>query len=74
MLGVLPFVEDPDLSWTNGSAVPQHLPKDKNLKLHFVFSYFHLYILLLYVSLYLDITKQIIKAFVPKMVANGDYH
>ena len=26
MLGVLPFVEDPDLSWTAGPAVPQHLP------------------------------------------------
>ena len=26
MLGVLPFVEDPDLSWTGGPAVPQLLP------------------------------------------------
>ena len=26
MLGVLPFVEDPDLSWTAGPAVPQLLP------------------------------------------------
>ena len=26
MLGVLPFGEDPDLSGTAGTAVPQHLP------------------------------------------------
>ena len=26
MLGVLPFVEDPDLSWTGGPAIPQLLP------------------------------------------------
>ena len=26
MLGVLSFVEDPDLSWTGGPAVPQLLP------------------------------------------------
>ena len=26
MLGVLPFVEDPDLSWSAAPALPQHLP------------------------------------------------
>jgi len=26
MLGVLPFIEDPDLSCTAGTVVPQHLP------------------------------------------------
>ena len=26
MLGVIPFVEDPDLSGTASPAVPQHLP------------------------------------------------
>ena len=29
MLGVLPFVEDPDLSCTAGTAVSQHLPPCK---------------------------------------------
>ena len=26
MLGVLPVVEDPDLSWSAAPALPQHLP------------------------------------------------
>ena len=26
MLGVLPFVEDPDHSWSAAPALPQHLP------------------------------------------------
>ena len=32
MLGALPFVEDPDLSWSAAPALPQHLPPCTQLK------------------------------------------
>ena len=34
MLGVLPFVEDPDLSWSGAPALPQHLPPWVSLTLN----------------------------------------
>ena len=40
MLGVLPFGEDPDLSWTAGRAVPQHLPPWLCVFLWFYHMYF----------------------------------
>ena len=35
MLGVLPFVEDPDLSWSAAPALPQHLPPNIGISSNF---------------------------------------
>ena len=55
MLGVLSFVEDPDLSWTGGPVVPQLLPpwqklvaNDKKKKIYFAAMQYGKY----YISLY----------------------
>ena len=54
MLGVLPFVEDPNFSWSAAPALPQHLPPwlqitthiIKNTKLCVVFSFYSVAVVL----------------------------
>ena len=73
MLGVLPFGEDPDLSRTAGTAVPQHLPPCCEIMLLLLYNEFNGTTGLFYINSLILLIKYyayffLLKAFITSLI------